>query len=197
MMMRRAVNCRGLIGSQWPPKMEVSYLLDAAMSVSTGVAALLSADNLAFIQKGISISVASRDVRQVPSLSRALACRLSDDGSQLRIAVARSQSADLLRDLEKCRAIAVVFTEPSTHRTLQIKGRDATIGPMQPADQQAVASSAAAFAADILPLGFDQEFTARLFALEPDDGVVVSFTPETVFEQTPGPHAGAPLEQPV
>lgn len=165
------------------------------MSGKTGVAALLSADNLAFIQKGISISVASRDVRHVPSLSRALACRLSDDGNRLRIVLARSQSQDVLRDLEKCCAIAVVFTEPSTHRTLQIKGDDATLESPTPADLAIVASSREAFAADILPLGFSREFTGRLFAMEPADAVVVTFTPQTVFQQTPGPQAGAPLER--
>lgn len=164
------------------------------MSGKTGVAALLSADNLAFIQKGISISVASRDVRHVPSLSRALACRVSDDGSRLRLVLARSHSHDLLRDLEKSRAIAVVFTEPSTHRTLQIKGSDATLESPTPVDLAIIASSREAFGADILPLGFSREFTERLFAIEPADAVVVTFTPQTVFQQTPGPQAGAPLE---
>lgn len=174
--------------------MRIHPFVELTMATLSAVNTLLSADNLAFIQKGISISVASRDVRLVPSLSRGLACRLSDCGQQLRVSVARSQCHDLLRDLEKTHAIAVVFTEPTTHRTLQIKGSDATLAEVQEADRETLDASGEAFAAEILPLGFDAAYTRRLFFVAPEDLVVVAFTPEAVFQQTPGPHAGDPLE---
>lgn len=164
------------------------------MEAVSGITRLLSPDNLAFIQKGVSINVASRDVRRVPSLTRALSCRVDADGKRLRIAVARSQSRDLLRDIEKSGAIAVVFTEPSTHRTLQIKGDDAAEVTVDAADRDCLAHTRAAFGAEIGTLGFDAAFNGRLFHVEPDDLAVLAFTPQTVFQQTPGPNAGALLE---
>jgi hypothetical protein len=164
------------------------------MEAVSGIARLLSPDNLAFIQKGVSINVASRDVRRVPSLTRALSCRVDADGQRLRIALSRSQSSDLLRDIEKSGAIAVVFTEPSTHRTLQIKGADAGEVTADTADRACLEHTRAAFGAEIGKLGFDAAFNTRLFQLAPDDLVVLAFTPQTVFQQTPGPNAGALLE---
>lgn len=164
------------------------------MEAVSGIARLLSPDNLTFIQKGVSINVASRDVRRVPSLTRALSCRVDADGKRLRIALARSQSSDLLRDIETSGAVAVVFTEPSTHRTLQIKGSDAREVALEPADQVCLDLTHIAFAAEIGQLGFDAVFTARLFHVAPDDLAVLAFTPQTVFQQTPGPNAGALLE---
>ena len=165
------------------------------METASGIAGLLSPDNLAFIQQGVSINVASRDVRRVPSLTRALSCRLDDAGCKLRIALARSQSVDLLRDVEKSGAVAAVFTEPSTHRTLQMKGIDAREVALEPADQVCLERAHIAFAAEIGKLGFDAAFTARLFHVAPDDLVVLAFTPQTLFQQTPGPQAGELLGQ--
>lgn len=164
------------------------------MDRAAGVASLLSQDNLAFIQQGVSISVASRDVRLVPSLTRALGCRLSDDGLQLRIMLVRSQSQDVIRDVEKSGAIAVVFTQPTTHRTLQIKGYDAGTVPFEALDQDCIARSRTAFTAEIAQLGFPVAFTERLYGVAAEDLVVITFTPENVFQQTPGPDAGALLE---
>ncbi len=165
------------------------------METASGIAGLLSPDNLAFIQQGVSINVASRDVRRVPSLTRALSCRVDDAGCRLRIALVRSQSVDLLRDLQKSGAIAVVFTEPSTHRTLQIKGTDAREVTPEPADIACLEHTRTAFTAEIGKLGFDAAFTARLFHVAPDDLVLLAFTPLTVFQQTPGPQAGELLGQ--
>ena len=159
------------------------------------IASLLSPDNLAFIQQGVSINVGSRDVRMVPSLTRALSCRLDNDGQRLRIALARSQSLDVLRDIARSRVIAVVFTQPSTHRTLQIKGFDAEEVPAQEEDALNVERSREVFGADIFPMGFDAAFTARLCHVDADDLVVLAFTPQAVFQQTPGPDAGALLGQ--
>ena len=164
------------------------------MNELAGVAGLLSGDNLTFILKGVSISVAARDVRLVPSLTRALGCRLSADGARLRIILVRSQSEDVLRDVDAKGILAVVFTEPTTHRTLQIKGMDGRLEPAVPEDWDCIHFSEQAFAAEIGQLGFDAAFTARLFHADESDVVVISFTPQAVFQQTPGPNAGAQLE---
>ena len=162
--------------------------------MSAGISALLSRENLAFIQQGVSINVASRDVRMVPSLARAMGCRLSDDGSALRVSLARPHARELIRDVERSSALAVVFSQPSTHKSLQIKGSDARICSPEEADWTRHSDNSAAFAAEIGQLGFSLAFSQCLFAAEPGDLVIIEFTPSQVFEQTPGPHAGEPLE---
>lgn len=150
----------------------------------------LSADDAEFITKGLSITLASRDLRHVPSIARALACRISADAQQLVVLLSRRQSADLLRDVAACGQLAVVITEPSSHRTLQLKGRDALIKALEADDLTVLAASQANFAADILPMGFDESFTRRLYAFEAADLCRLVMTPTDVFQQTPGVDAG-------
>lgn len=150
----------------------------------------LSADDAEFITKGLSITLASRDLRHVPSIARGLACLFSADGAQLIVLLSRQQSADLLRDVDACGHLAVVITEPSSHRTLQLKGCDACVAAAEAGDLAVLASSCANFAADILPLGFGADFTRRLFAVEPSDLCRLLLTPTDVFQQTPGASAG-------
>lgn len=150
--------------------------------------ALISEDNAAFIQQGVSINVASRDVRHVPSLTRALACRL--DGGRVRILLLASQCGALLRDIERCGQVAAVFSQPSTHRTLQIKGSDARLDPPGDADRACLAATEAAFARDLMLIGFDRTFVRRMFTHDPDDLRALVFTPADVFHQSPGPRAG-------
>ncbi len=165
-----------------------------SMTPPASAPSLLRPDDAAFIQQGISISVASRDVRHVPSIARALGCRLTDGGRQVRLLLVRSHSETLLRDVEKSGQIAAVFTQPTTHRTLQIKGSDARVQPASADDLELVRFSEAAFGREILPLGFSADFNRRLFAHAPDDLCAVTFTPADIFQQTPGPNAGARLE---
>jgi len=155
----------------------------------------ISAEDAAFIQQGISITVASRDVRHVPSLSRALACRISPDGKQLEVVVLQSQSESLLLDLRKSAAIAVVFSQPTTHRSLQIKGSDAEVTQADSEHVQLALDYTAAFGGELAQLGFGPEFRARMFAWEAGDLRVVRFTPHDLYLQTPGPNAGARLEE--
>lgn len=165
-------------------------LFMSSSSVMPPAPALLNPDDAAFIQQGISITLASRDVRHVPSITRALGCRLSADGSLLELLLVRSQSETLLRDVEKTGRIAVVFTQPATHRTLQIKGSDARVRKATAADEELARTSQEAFAGEIQPLGFSRAFNDRLFAHAEADLCVVSFTPVDLFQQTPGPQAG-------
>ena len=154
----------------------------------------ISPEGAAFIQQGVSINVASRDVRHVPSISRALGCRIAPDGRTLDIILNATQCETLIRDLQKTAAIAVVFSQPTTHRSLQIKGCDAVVKPATDADCDLVAFTRTAFGSEIAPLGFPPAFCDRLFMHGPDDLCVVTFTPDAVFQQTPGVGAGARLD---
>lgn len=150
----------------------------------------LSTDDARFICQGLSITLASRDLRHVPSIARGLASKISDDGEQLIVLVRRSQSESLLADVERSGHIAVVITEPSTHRTLQFKGRNAVVVDCEAGDLALVDASRCHFGADILPLGFSETFTRLLFDCDPGDLCRVRFTPRDIYQQTPGPDAG-------
>ena len=87
---------------------------------------VLTPDQIAFVTAGVSITAASRGRDNMPNLARATGCRVSPDGRRVTLFLAASQSGALLADIRDNGAVAVVFSEPSTHRTLQLKGDDAT-----------------------------------------------------------------------
>jgi hypothetical protein len=157
----------------------------------TGTA--LPAELAAFVQSGLSISVCGRDERLVPSLAKGAGCRVRPDGRELTVLLFADAAEAVARDIATNRLIAVVFSQPSTNRTVQLKGRDATPVPATPADVALVRRHLALFAADIAPMGWDQRYVDTLFWHDPAQLLAIRFTPEFAFAQTPGPNAGAPV----
>ena len=149
--------------------------------------------NFALLRTGFMVTVASRDAAHVPSVTRALGCRVSPDRRRVTVFLLASQSATLLRDLRTTGAIAAVFSQPSTHRTIQLKGSDATPGAVEPGDIALIEANAAAALADLALAGFPESFARTIFAYDAPDVVAVGFTPSTAFVQTPGPQAGRRL----
>jgi len=78
--------------------------------------------------------------------------------------------------------------------TLQLKAAGARIQRLAAGDREIMLARGAAFIAEIMALGYSENFSRALMAPAGDDAVGVAFTPEAVFEQTPGPKAGMRLE---
>ena len=89
--------------------------------------ALLGPSHIAMVAKGVSAIVASRDAALRPSIMRAVGSRISSDGREVTVYLRRSQSEQLLQDIAHTGEIAVVFSVPSTHQTLQLKARRACL----------------------------------------------------------------------
>jgi hypothetical protein len=153
----------------------------------------LGPEQIALIRRRVSIIVASRDAGQRPHLMRAMGCRLSDDLRELTVFLATSSSQQVLADLRANGLIAVVFTEPSSNLALQLKGRDASVRPVVPDDHALVQTYVRRFADEVGQLGFAEQVAHTMFAHAPEELVAVHFTPESAFEQTPGPKAGEAL----
>jgi hypothetical protein len=154
---------------------------------------LLDEENAAFATSGLMVSVAARNEANVPSVARALGCRISPDRRRVTVLLVAAQSAPVLRDLRANGRIAVVFTQPSTHRTIQLKGSDARIEAALPGDTSLVRQAAARLVRDMAAVGFPASFVETMFAHAAEDLLAVAFTPAAGFAQTPGPQAGKPL----
>ena len=154
----------------------------------------LPPDIAEFVQSGLSITLASRDERLIPSIGKGVGCRVEDEGQRLAVMVFAEAAEALLRDVAVHRQVAVVFSRPSTNRTVQMKGRDAVAQRATPADVAAVRRYLALFAAELQPLGWDQAYVESLFWGDPAQLMVVRCTPGEGFVQTPGPAAGSRLD---
>ena len=146
------------------------------------------------MESGVSVHVASRGPANVPSVARALGCRVAPDRRRVTVFLSAAQAPDVLADLRASRRAAAVFSRPSTHQTLQIKGDDATVGALAAGDLARVAAYADALVRDLRALGYAEEFGRALIAFDPADLVAVAFTPSAAFQQTPAP-TPAPLER--
>ena len=154
---------------------------------------LLDAGLAAFLQRGMSINVAACDRNAIPTLARAAGCRVSQDCKRVTVFVSATQAAPVLRCIRDNGAVAVVFSEPPTHRTVQLKGWDAEVSGLTADDFQIVAAYPAAFARQLAPLGFEEIQVRTLLSYPSADIVGISFTPSEAYSQTPGPKAGEPL----
>ena len=153
----------------------------------------LDAEHAAFIEGGVSILVASRLPGNVPTLERARGCRVSDDHRRVTVWLAQRQSAELLGAIRDTRVIAAVFSQPTTHRTLQVKGSDAVVRPAGAHSAAVTERLVREFAAEVAAFGFTQELVRAVLWCDPAELVEVSFTVAEAFMQTPGPRAGTPL----
>lgn len=147
----------------------------------------------AFIASRISVQIAACDGRGPATLVRGLGCRVSDDLRTVTVLMPRSQALPVLAAIEANGRVAAVFSEPETHRTVQLKGVDARVEAATAEDEAGLLPYAAAMAARLAPFRVPEIYARTLFSGSADDLVAVSFTPSQGFGQTPGPRAGMPL----
>jgi hypothetical protein len=165
------------------------------MSVMTGGRGRnppLDAGHAAFIQGGVSVVVASRNSELVADVVRGCGCRVSRNRREVTVLVEPSRAGTLVDDLAANGMIAVVFSEPSTHRTIQLKGGNARVVAVTAADRSVAARHLRAWVEELCRIGYSREF-AEAVRGRPERLVAVRFTPTAAFQQTPGPGAGQQL----
>jgi hypothetical protein len=163
------------------------------MSQPSQPAPILEPGHVAFMTSGVSINVAARDAHNIPALTRALGCRVSADRRTVTVFVAVPDAARLLDNLRINGAIAAVFSQPSTHHTIQLKGADARVVAREPDDPVLFENFIVALAADLAHYGWMESYVRTMLSHDDENIVAVAFTPNAAFNQTPGPAAGAPL----
>jgi hypothetical protein len=148
---------------------------------------------LAMMARGVSVIVASCDAQRRPSVMRAVGSQVAPDASAVTVYLARRQSRQLLEDVAASGRVAVVFSEPTTHRAVQLKASGATLRPATKQDAPVLAAYLAAMEAELQCIGIAPPLTRTMLAHRLEDVVALQFAPEQAFEQTPGPRAGAGL----
>ncbi|HZI99868.1 MAG TPA: hypothetical protein VFD22_04335 [Gemmatimonadaceae bacterium] len=151
---------------------------------------ILDEKHAAFIARGLSTVASSTTSRGLPVIGRAAGCRVSTDRRQVTLLIDQSQSPALIDAISSSGRIAVVFSEPTTHRTIQLKSGNASVAGLQKRDEKLIREYADAFVAHVCSIGFEESLVRALIWSDRATLAAVTFTPEEVFEQTPGPGAG-------
>lgn len=151
----------------------------------------LGTDDVAFLRiDHLSIVAASRNTDNIPFLSRALGLRVSPDLRRVTLFFSAADAHGLLANIRSNAMIAAIFSQPSTHQALQLKGPDARVEELLKSDKKLVASYRQAFVEHLKKFGYSANLIEALLTPESDDLVAVAFTPSAAFSQTPGPNAG-------
>lgn len=140
------------------------------------------------------MTIAACDSNLRSALARATGCRMSPDLRVATVFVSATQAAPVLRCIRENGRIAAAFNQPSSHRTVQLKGKDARIDSLQYGDLEFIERYRNAFAWELAPLGFPEIQILTLLACAAEDIVAVRFTIDEAFSQTPGPKAGERLQ---
>src|SRR4029077_13966312 len=111
----------------------------------------------AFVQGGVAMVAGSRDADHIPILARAVGCRVSPNRQKVTLLLPGSQSESLITSVRSTGTIAAVFTQPSTHVSVQLKSADATLSPARPSDVGVVNRWTDAFVDETLPLGYPED----------------------------------------
>jgi hypothetical protein len=154
------------------------------------VNAPISAELASFLESGVSVLVGTRDARLVPESTRGVGARVEADGTELSVLLPRATAARAIANLRDNGRIAICFSRAIDHRSIQVKGRVASISDGDAAVRAAVELYVDALAVAWQPIGIPPS-SARRLARWPAHAVRLRI--EEVYVQTPGPGAGAPL----
>jgi hypothetical protein len=145
--------------------------------------------------RGVSVHVASRDARQRPSVMRALGSDVDTARGLVTVYVSREQASQLVLDLSSTGHIAAVFSEPFSHRAVQVKATRANLRNAEASDVPVLARYCESMEREVQKVGHPAGMARAMLAHRIEDLVAISFEPEVAFEQTPGPKAGSALKE--
>jgi len=170
-------------------------MLSALMAATDRHVVPLDRTILTFLCEPVAINLASHDATLLPSIARGYGCQVSGDRKRIAVFLSCQCAQALLQDLRSGGPIAVAFSRPSTHYTLQFKAAHAEIVPVGAEERAIMRAYGAAFCREVIELGCLEPFSRGLVAPVEHDAVGIVFTPSAVFDQTPGPAAGRPVER--
>src|SRR6476469_7906872 len=144
---------------------------------------VLAVDTVRFMRGGVSMHAASRDGDKVANLSRPVGSRVSADRTRVTVFLLASHSGAMLADFRANGRIALVISQPSTHRTIQLKGEDAAVEPLQEKDYVLIARMREAFVRELGSIGYATTLPSTLLEATRGDVVAVGFTVCAAFLQ--------------
>lgn len=152
---------------------------------------MIDNDLAAFLEEGIAIQMGTRNERLEPNGVRVSAVRVDGDGAHVTAYVPQVAIAQVLSDLESNGHAALVFARPPDERACQVKG--VFMGARAATDEERVFLEAQwdRWLDRLESIGYPRAATEYL----PNwPSVAVRMRVTALFDQTPGPRAGAALE---
>jgi hypothetical protein len=151
----------------------------------------LTGEVVEFIESGVSILVGTRDAALHPACTRAAGARVDAERGVLTLYLPQATAERTLANLRDNAQIAITFSRPITHRSLQIKGTCKSVRPSDDADRLLQERYRAGYMEQLQLVGIGRSRSSRMVYWP---SVAVDVTIGDLFVQTPGPGAGRRLD---
>lgn len=145
----------------------------------------------ASLEGGISVLVATADANGIPSCCRGIAVRPGEGFETLTVYVPVATAHETLANVATTHRIAVSFTQPLPHNSIQVKGLSRGVRMASDAEQPFVREELDKFAGQLDAIGLPRRITRSITHWP---AFAIDMSVEEVFDQTPGPKAGVPFK---
>jgi hypothetical protein len=152
---------------------------------------MIETELAAFLEEGVGIHIGTRNEALQPNGARAIAVRVEPGGEHLEVYVANVAAVRLVPDLESNGQAAVGFGRPVDDRACQVKGVFVGMREATEAEKPAVLAQWDGFLASLEKIGVPRVATTTWVTWP---AVAIRLRVTALFNQTPGPDAGAPLK---
>lgn len=154
---------------------------------------MLPDEHVTFIESGVSVLVGTRDAKLRPFALRGMGVKVHADRKTLTLFVPDPTGGRTLADLRDNGRIALTFTRPIDHRSMQLKGKAVSFRPVTEDERPFLESYVEGWARHLEVVGLPRAIGSSL-TYWPATAVDVAI--EASFHQTPGPQAGHPMAAP-
>ncbi|MDB4971826.1 MAG: hypothetical protein JWN48_167 [Myxococcaceae bacterium] len=148
----------------------------------------MPAEVLAAIGEGVSLLVGTCDASLTPHCLRATGLRVHEDGNHVTVYLPEVTSRNTVTDVTANPRVAVLLSQPLTHRSFQLKGVVTKLGPAPEEALPLVEEYLSGFARVLETVGMPYEVVTMISHWP---SIALEVQVEEVFLQTPGPGAGA------
>lgn len=142
------------------------------------------------VEGGRAVIVGTVDAAGHPACCRGIAITTKNDFDSIIVYVPVATGQETVANVATTRRVAVAWSHPISHESLQVKGVTRGVRVASPSEQPLVEQRLGDFADILDTLGVPRHLTLSV-AHWPAFAIEVSV--DQVFDQTPGPHAGAAL----
>jgi hypothetical protein len=145
---------------------------------------------IAFLAVARSVAAASCDAQGRPHATRCAALRIAEDRQHATLFLAEQLAQTILHNVTENPRLAIQVSQPSDHRTVQLKGQVIATSQAAAEDRSYIEQyvSELALVVDQIGLPFD-----RVVRMLQWPAAAISIRVSDVFLQTPGPGAGTLL----
>lgn len=143
-----------------------------------------------FLQEGLDIHIGTRNEHLEPDGARAVALRVERDGAHLLVYASRPAAARLMPNLRTNGQAAVSVARPTDDRACQVKGTFVSARPARADERDFLSAQWERYLRTLEAIGIPRKMSENWLTWPV---VAIRLRATTVFNQTPGPGAGAAL----